>query len=178
MIAEGLNYGPFQAKDIHKLLGIDKNKLFYWIKTHRLLKPEIELASGTGSRSKFSLKNLLELATVKELLSLGFDLSSIKKIMRRTRTHKEDGKNIFKATIDYDEIEREDIKLYIYRLKNKIILYLTSPIFTVDEGGAGYYPDWETWDKEEHPEKPPSYSGAFIQVGILANDLMKKIKRI
>ena len=88
MTVDSLSSRHFEAKDIQKLLGIDKNKLFYWIKTHRLLKPEIEEASGTGTRAKFSIKNLLELATIKELISLGFDLNSIKKVKAKMDKYK------------------------------------------------------------------------------------------
>ena len=75
-----LDLKQYQAKDIMRILNIDKNKLFYWIKTHNLLTPDIEEANGTGSRAIFSLGNLLELVIIKELKGLGFDLRTIKRI--------------------------------------------------------------------------------------------------
>lgn len=80
---ESLSSRHFEAKDVRKLLGIDKNKLFYWMRTHRLLKPDIEEASGTGTRTKFSLKNLIELAIIKEIADFGLELAAVKKIKNR-----------------------------------------------------------------------------------------------
>lgn len=80
MIVSDLSSKLFLAADIERILGIDKNKLFYWIKTYRLLKPDIEVAKGTGSRAKYSLRNLLELATIKAFLTMGYDLNTIGRI--------------------------------------------------------------------------------------------------
>ncbi len=71
----------FEAKDIHRFLGIDKNKLFYWMKTYRLVTP-VKEAEGTGTRSQFSFKNLLELAVVKELADLGYNLRTIQRLKK------------------------------------------------------------------------------------------------
>jgi len=164
--AESLNYKQFEANDIKKLLGIDKNKLFYWIKTYRLLKPEIEEASGTGKRSKFSLKNLLELAAIKEMLNLGFDLNSVKKIK-----NKMDSEKIFAHILE--DKHKEITALYINRSGNKIILDLRLPIPDPYSDGDQMIPNWIPDDSFLDPKK---YIAIRLEIGKLAYDLIKKVE--
>lgn len=70
----------FNIIDAIKALEMGRDQLFYWIKTKRLIKPEIE-GKGRGSRSKFSLFNIFELAVIQELTNLGFELNFIKEII-------------------------------------------------------------------------------------------------
>ena len=44
------------------------------------MRPEKGEARGTGTRSRFSIFNLLELAIVKEMVNFGLDLDNIKRI--------------------------------------------------------------------------------------------------
>lgn len=184
MSVDSLNSRHFEAKDIKKLLDIDKNKLFYWIKTHRLLKPEVEEASGTGTRAKFSLKNLLELATVKELLNLGFDLNSIKKIKTKMNRYKIGNENIFNEILE-DE-DRAERALFIYRSKDKIFLYLQTYDIggdaDVSDGIVSYYPvrepDYAQWDWSINKERPPTYGGVILHIGILTSDLIEKVEKL
>jgi len=71
----------FESRHIQDILGIDKNKLFFWTQTKQLLKPEIE-EKGRGGRSKFSFVNLLNLALIKELSEFGIELNAIKNILK------------------------------------------------------------------------------------------------
>ena len=86
----------YEARDIHRLLNIDGNRLFYWWKTLRLVTPEIEKGRGRGSRSRFSFNNLLELALIKTLLEFGFELNSVTEIMHEL----EKDKSGFRRTIE------------------------------------------------------------------------------
>jgi len=70
----------FNIIQVIKTLEMGRDKLFYWVKTKRLIKPEIE-GKGRGKRSKFSLFNIFELAVIRELVNLGFELNFIKEII-------------------------------------------------------------------------------------------------
>jgi len=175
MKVDRLNSKPYQVKDVKKLLGIDKNKLFYWIKTHRLLKPEIEEAKGTGTKVKFSLKNLLELAVIKEMLNFGFDLKSIKKIKRNIDKYRENNENIYNILLKDENREGRD--LYIYKSKNRIFLYLKQIIEAVDyDIGPIAYPEPSEWDENMNLRRPPSYVCVLLRIGMVANDLINKLE--
>jgi len=79
---ESLNYKPFEAKDIFRILGFNKNRLWYLVHAYHLLEPEIEASSGTGKSNKFSRNNLLELMLIKELSRCGLGLNAIKSIKK------------------------------------------------------------------------------------------------
>jgi DNA-binding transcriptional MerR regulator len=74
----------FRAKDIERLLNINKDQLYHWVKLKRLIKPEIEEGFGRGGRNKFSFKNLLDLSLIKDLYELRFDFYQITQIMKTT----------------------------------------------------------------------------------------------
>jgi DNA-binding transcriptional MerR regulator len=97
MIAHDLSHKQFTAKDVYRILGVDKNRLFHWINTHRLLEPDFDEGGGRGNRRRFSRNNLLELAIIRELHHYGIDLrivQQIKKILdaERIEAKREDGK--------------------------------------------------------------------------------------
>ncbi len=97
MMAHGLSQKQLTAKDVYRILGVDKNRLFHWINTHRLLEPDIDEGGGRGNRRRFSRNNLLELAIIRELHQYGIDLrivQQIKKILDAERVDAkfEDGK--------------------------------------------------------------------------------------
>jgi len=70
----------FTARDVLENLGIDKNKLFYWMHTHGLLTP-LQEADGPGSRVVFSIGNLLTVARIKMLIEMGYSLKGVKKLL-------------------------------------------------------------------------------------------------
>ena len=97
MMAHNLSQKQFAAKDVYRILGVDKNRLFHWINTHRLLEPAIDEGGGRGNRRRFSRNNLLELAIIRELHHYGIDLrivQQIKKILdgEKIDAKREDGK--------------------------------------------------------------------------------------
>ena len=71
----------FGIVDLMDALELGRDQLFYWIKTKRLVKPEIE-GKGRGARSKFSIFNVFELAVIRELASLGIELNFIEQIIK------------------------------------------------------------------------------------------------
>ena len=79
-MANKLSYNLFTAKHIKKYLGIDKNKLFYWIQTKELLKPTV-VGIGRGKNNYFTLENLATLSLIKILDDYGTELWLIKEIL-------------------------------------------------------------------------------------------------
>lgn len=77
-----LTFDHYGARDIERLLGINKCKLFYWIKNKRLLRPEKREVSGTGRGNVFSFRNLLDLQLINILINYGFELNAIRKIIK------------------------------------------------------------------------------------------------
>lgn len=72
----------FESRHIEKLLNINKDRLYHWVRLKRLINPEIEEGSGRAGRSKFSFKNLLQLSLIIDLYELKFDLNEICHIMK------------------------------------------------------------------------------------------------
>jgi DNA-binding transcriptional MerR regulator len=177
MEVSSLSSEHFLAKDVKQLLGIDKNKLFYWIRTYRLLKPDIQEASGTGTRSKFSLKNLLELMIINQLLILGMELKYLKNI---------------KGFIDDQVIFQKDEKNveveYIYEENKKkrkggrdiydFALFCNIPIgirYHVGTEGI-YFPEIWTFRPEQHDVHQP-FPVIYINFSGTAEDLKERIKK-
>lgn len=188
MEVDSLSSKHFEARDIKAILDIDKNKLFYWIKTHRLLKPEIEEASGTGSKAKFSLKNLLEIAMIKEMINFGFELKAIKEIKEKVDklTSSEDGAiNIFDDILSEEGLFKDEMRseeaLYIYKSKDTVHLIQKTYTIDGDFDGDGWVPipvpDYIEYDEKNNQNRPPMYVAIKIDLGDLALDLIKKLKK-
>ena len=71
----------FESKHIQELIGIDKNRLFFWVQTKGLICPE-QQGRGRGGCSRFSFGNLLDIALIKELRDFGINFNEIKKILQ------------------------------------------------------------------------------------------------
>ena len=70
----------YESRHVKEFLGINKNQLFHWLKTKRLMRP-ILLGEGRGGRTKFSIDDLLTLSLIKEINEFGIELNTLKKIM-------------------------------------------------------------------------------------------------
>jgi hypothetical protein len=138
-MAHDLSQKQFTAKDIYRILTIDKNRLFHWINTHQLLKPDIETGGGRGNKRIFSVKNLLELAIVYQLHQYGIELRMVQKVKMLIdnmyiRAKNENGKwlNVFEDYVGktrkfnlYDwvfETEKETFLRLYYRPYDETII--------------------------------------------------------
>ena len=74
-------FGSFRAKEIMKILGLDKNKQ-YWMSTLRGFCQPTERAYGRSGKNKFDLYGLYRLALAQELQLLGFEPSKFDGIMK------------------------------------------------------------------------------------------------
>ncbi len=67
----------FSGKKAAEVVGITYRQLDYWARTD-LIRPSLADAAGSGTRRKYSYKDLLELKVIKRLLDAGIKLESIR----------------------------------------------------------------------------------------------------
>jgi DNA-binding transcriptional MerR regulator len=76
-----MDYSGSQAA---KIVDITYRQLDYWARTD-LIRPSVTDASGSGSRRRYSYKDLLELRVIKTLLDSGFKLESVREVFHYLR---------------------------------------------------------------------------------------------
>ncbi len=76
----------FSGKRAAEIVGISYRQLDYWARTD-LLKPSLATATGSGSRRRYSYRNLLELKVIKSLLDAGMKLESVRDAFGYIRDH-------------------------------------------------------------------------------------------
>jgi len=69
-----------------KIVGITYRQLDYWARTD-LIKPSLVEAAGSGSRRRYSYRDLLELRVIKTLLDAGIRLESVREVFDYLRQH-------------------------------------------------------------------------------------------
>jgi DNA-binding transcriptional MerR regulator len=67
----------FSGKKAAELVGITYRQLDYWARTD-LVRPSLADARGSGTRRKYSYRDLLELKVIKTLLDAGIKLESVR----------------------------------------------------------------------------------------------------
>jgi DNA-binding transcriptional MerR regulator len=76
----------FSGTQAAKVVGITYRQLDYWARTD-LIRPSLSDAAGSGSRRKYSYKDLLELRVIKTLLDSGIKLESVREVFDYLREH-------------------------------------------------------------------------------------------
>jgi DNA-binding transcriptional MerR regulator len=74
----------FSGKKAAEIVGITYRQLDYWARTD-LVRPSVADATGSGSRRRYSYRDLLELKVVKTLLDAGIKLESVREAFRYLR---------------------------------------------------------------------------------------------
>ena len=74
---ENTTVQSFSGKKAAEIVGITYRQLDYWARTD-LIRPSVSDASGSGTRRRYSYKDLLELKVIKRLLDAGIRLESIR----------------------------------------------------------------------------------------------------
>jgi DNA-binding transcriptional MerR regulator len=67
-------------------VGISYRQLDYWARTN-LIRPSLADATGSGSRRRYSYRDLLELKVVKKLIDAGIRLESVREVFTYLREH-------------------------------------------------------------------------------------------
>ena len=67
-----------------EIVGITYRQLDYWARTD-LVRPSLDDAKGSGSRRRYSYRDLLELRVIKSLLDAGIKLESVREVFSYLR---------------------------------------------------------------------------------------------
>lgn len=74
----------FSGARAAEITGITYRQLDYWARTD-LVRPSLEDARGSGTRRRYSYRDLLELKVIKELLDAGIKLENVRTIFSYLR---------------------------------------------------------------------------------------------
>ena len=74
----------YSGKKAAEIVGITYRQLDYWARTD-LVRPSVVDASGSGSRRRYSYRDLLELKVIKTLLDAGIKLESVRRVFTYLR---------------------------------------------------------------------------------------------
>jgi DNA-binding transcriptional MerR regulator len=74
----------YSGKKTAEIVGITYRQLDYWARTD-LVRPSVVDASGSGSRRRYSYRDLLELKVIKTLLDAGIKLESVRTVFSYLR---------------------------------------------------------------------------------------------
>src|SRR3546814_12790352 len=78
----------FSGREAADIVGITYRQLDYWARTD-LIRPSLADAKGSGSRRRYSYRDLLELTLIKTLLDAGQRLERIRQAFDYLRAHSE-----------------------------------------------------------------------------------------
>ena len=69
----------YSGDEARKIVGITYRQLDYWARTE-LIRPSLSAASGSGTRRRYSYRDLLKLKAVKALIDAGIRLALIRRV--------------------------------------------------------------------------------------------------
>jgi DNA-binding transcriptional MerR regulator len=99
MVEAGSMQAAFSGTRTAEVVGITYRQLDYWARTD-LVRPELTDAAGSGSRRRYSYRNLLELRIIKQLLDAGIKLEVVREVFTNLRAQV--GDDISSANIVID----------------------------------------------------------------------------
>lgn len=74
----------FSGRRTAEIVGISYRQLDYWARTD-LVRPSLADAQGSGTRRRYSYRDLLELKVIKQLLDAGLKLESVREVFAYLR---------------------------------------------------------------------------------------------
>ncbi len=74
----------FSGRKTAEIVGISYRQLDYWARTD-LVRPSLADAQGSGTRRRYSYRDLLELKVIKQLLDAGLKLESVREVFSYLR---------------------------------------------------------------------------------------------
>lgn len=83
-----MNMDTFSGSQASQIVGITYRRLDYWARTD-LVRPSGTDATGSGSRRRYTYRDLLELRVIKNLLDAGIRLEQIRVVFVYMREHVE-----------------------------------------------------------------------------------------
>jgi len=85
-MTESTVHDGFSGTRAAQVVGISYRQLDYWARTD-LIRPSLSDATGSGSRRRYSYRDLLELRVVKNLLDAGIRLENVREVFTFLRQH-------------------------------------------------------------------------------------------
>src|SRR6266511_2536511 len=82
----GADDSGYRGPQVCAIVGISYRQLDYWARTD-LIRPSLADAAGSGTRRRYSYRDLLELKVVKKLLDAGIRLESVREVFSYLREH-------------------------------------------------------------------------------------------
>jgi DNA-binding transcriptional MerR regulator len=79
-----VNEHGYSGTQAAQIVGITYRQLDYWARTD-LVRPSLADASGSGSRRRYSYRDLLELRMIKSLLDAGIRLETVREVFNYVR---------------------------------------------------------------------------------------------
>ena len=76
----------FSGAKAAEIVGITYRQLDYWARTD-LVRPSLHDARGSGTRRRYSYRDLLELRAIKSLLDAGIKLETVREVFAYLRDH-------------------------------------------------------------------------------------------
>ncbi len=89
----------FSGRKTAEIVGITYRQLDYWARTD-LVRPSVTDAKGSGSRRRYSYRDLLELKVIKTLLDAGLKLETVRGVFTFLREHL--GEDVASANVVID----------------------------------------------------------------------------
>ena len=74
----------YSGKKAAEIVGISYRQLDYWARTD-LVRPSLADAAGSGTRRRYSYRDLLELKVIKNLLDAGLKLETVREVFTSLR---------------------------------------------------------------------------------------------
>jgi DNA-binding transcriptional MerR regulator len=81
---DGIGGDGYSGRQAAEIVGISYRQLDYWARTD-LVRPSLADATGSGSRRRYSYRDLLELKVIKTLLDAGIKLESVRQVFTYLR---------------------------------------------------------------------------------------------
>lgn len=85
-MTENTTQDGFSGTRAAQIVGISYRQLDYWARTD-LIRPSLSDASGSGTRRRYSYRDLLELRVIKNLLDAGIRLENVRDVFDYLRQH-------------------------------------------------------------------------------------------
>lgn len=84
--SEATDTDGYSGRQAAEIVGISYRQLDYWARTD-LVRPSLADAAGSGSRRRYSYRDLLELKVIKTLLDAGLKLENVRQVFTYLREH-------------------------------------------------------------------------------------------
>ncbi|HLT16657.1 MAG TPA: MerR family transcriptional regulator [Acidimicrobiales bacterium] len=148
----------FSGREAADIVGITYRQLDYWARTD-LVRPSLADAKGSGSRRRYSYRDLIELKMIKTLLDAGQKLERVRAAFAYLRDHLGDDLTSAQLVITGDSVvlvrEGEDLIDVVHRFQGQGVLNLLALDGVVEQVDAAIVELRPGARAGERPQDPP-----------------------